>query len=70
MKGFLDKIDEYTTAYMASFFKNIKGLDPRKGLNGGSGQDGDDRPKIVSDNLKLELYQVFKTFNDKWIAGY
>ena len=69
MKGFLDKIDEYTTAYMASFFKNIKGLDPRKGLNGGSGQDGDDRPKIVSDNLKLELYQVFKTFNDKWIAG-
>ena len=29
----------------------------------------DVRPDIVADNLKLELYQVFKTMNDKWISG-
>ena len=69
METFLDNIDSYTTAYMTKFFKDLKGLDPRKGLNGGTDGDGDDRPRVVADNLKLELYQVFKTFNDKWIAG-
>ena len=29
----------------------------------------DSRPDIVADNLKLELYQVFKTMNDKWVSG-
>lgn len=29
----------------------------------------DNRPEVKSDLLKLELYQVFKTMNDKWISG-
>ena len=71
MSTFMDNIDTYTKSYMDKFFQSVKGLDPRKGLDGtgNSVGDGDDRPKIVSDNLKLELYQVFKTFNDKWISG-
>ena len=69
MRTYFDNIDSYTNAYLGKFFNSLKNIDTRKGLNGGTDQDGDDRPKVVSDNLKLELYQVFKTFNDKWIAG-
>ena len=30
----------------------------------------DGRGRIDNDDLKLETYRVFKTFNDRWIAGY
>jgi hypothetical protein len=29
----------------------------------------DDRPEVKSDDLKLELYNQFKTINDRWVSG-
>ena len=29
----------------------------------------DDRPEVKSDDIKLELYNQFKTINDRWVSG-
>lgn len=66
-------VKQTTELYTNTFLKAISKIDPFKALNESSNTTNDDsedqRPKIVADNLKLELYQVFKTFNDKWISG-
>jgi len=72
LKNQLRAMEDTTKAYTNTFFKSIAKMDPLKALDdsptGGSDTD-DERPKVIADNLKLELYQVFKTFNDKWISG-
>lgn len=72
LNTYLDNLKSYDKYYVNELFKQVAKLDPTKGLNNSNNNDGgkdDGRPKIVADNLKLELYQVFKTFNDKWISG-
>ena len=72
MSTYFDNLKSYDKYYIDEIFKQVAKLDPTKGLNNSNNNDGgkdDGRPKIVADNLKLELYQVFKTFNDKWISG-
>ena len=73
LNNILKAIKQTTELYTTTFLKAISKIDPFKSLNNQSGNFSDDsedqRPKIVADNLKLELYQVFKTFNDKWISG-
>ena len=69
----LKAMNETSDLYTNTFLTAISKIDPFKSLNESSNNidndSEDQRPKIVADNLKLELYQVFKTFNDKWISG-
>ena len=58
----------WRNVYLNNFLKEAAKIDPLGKLRGESDEDPE-RPKIEGDNLKLELYQSFKTFNDKWIAG-
>lgn len=58
----------WRNVYLNNFLKESAKIDPLGKLRGESDEDPE-RPKIDGDNLKLELYQSFKTFNDKWIAG-
>jgi|TARA_R110002153_G_scaffold54908_3_gene152689 murein DD-endopeptidase MepM/ murein hydrolase activator NlpD len=73
LTNILKAMDETSNLYTNTLLKAISKIDPFKALNESTNTAGDDdedqRPKIVADNLKLELYQVFKTFNDKWISG-
>ena len=46
---------------------DVAGVDPAKDLT--DEVKIDERPEIKADNLKLEMYQAFKTMNDKWISG-
>lgn len=54
--------------YINTLLKKAAKIDPRSKLRDKE-TNKDDRPEVVADNLKLELYQNFKTFNDKWISG-
>ena len=47
--------------------KSIKKVDPVSELK--EEAKNDETPGVKADNLKLELYQAFKTLNDKWISG-
>ena len=47
--------------------KLIKKVDPVADLK--EEAKNDETPGVKADNLKLELYQAFKTLNDKWISG-
>ena len=71
LTNILKAMDSTIKEYVNKLFKSISKVDLFKALNEtDKGNDtNDERPKIVADNLKLELYQVFKTFNDKWISG-
>jgi len=70
LTSMLTMMDNASTEYVDKLLKLMAKVNPFKSLNEEDGDDSDDeRPKIVADNLKLELYQVFKTFNDKWISG-
>tara|TARA_R110000803_G_scaffold39315_4_gene84825 strand:+ start:10057 stop:16266 length:6210 start_codon:yes stop_codon:yes gene_type:complete len=60
--------DVERNVYINNFLKEVSKIDPLGKLRGEVDEDPE-RPKIDGDNLKLELYQSFKTFNDKWIAG-
>ena len=55
--------------YVDTFLKEAAKIDPLAKLRDKQTVNGDDRPEVIADNLKLELYQSFKTFNDKWISG-
>ena len=72
LNNILSAMESTTKKYINTLFKSIAKIDPLAALDDNSSPDSDsddDRPKVVADNLKLELYQVFKTFNDKWISG-
>ena len=53
--------------YLEQLFNNLKKIEPDTKEEDAIIED--DRPLIVADNLKLELYQSFKHLNDAWIAG-
>ena len=56
-----------STQFINEVVRELKKVDAADVILENTRQDV--RPDIVADNLKLELYQVFKTINDKWIGG-
>jgi len=62
-------LSDSTKEYVNKFLKEAAKIDPLAKLRDKQSVNGDDRPEVIADNLKLELYQIFKTFNDKWISG-
>ena len=64
-------INPSSETYMAQeyfeFQSNVAAIDPAKSLN--DEVKLDERPEVKADTLKLEMYQAFKTMNDKWISG-
>lgn len=59
--------ETYLNVEYESFATDVEGVDPAKDLE--TEVKTDERPEVKADNLKLELYQAFKTMNDKWISG-
>ena len=63
--------DATSTSYLPNEYfyvqTDVAGVDPAKDLT--DEVKIDERPEIKADNLKLEMYQAFKTMNDKWISG-
>jgi hypothetical protein len=59
---------ETFNSFITEFTRKLKEFDRNKPTQEES-TNLDNRPEVKSDLLKLELYQVFKTMNDKWISG-
>jgi len=58
--------------FINSLIKNLKKLikeDPTKDTNSSEIIENDERASIDAPDVKLELYNQFKTLNDRWIAG-
>ena len=68
LTSFEKDMAEQTTYYIDTFLQESAKIDPTEDIIKRT-TSTDDRPSLDADSIKLELYQVFKTFNDKWIAG-
>jgi len=63
-----DSNSETFNSFITEFTNKLNEFDRSKPAQEDS-TNLDNRPEVKSDLLKLELYQVFKTMNDKWISG-
>ena len=68
IKTIIEKFEnDNVTQFINQVVKDLKKVDAADVILENTREDT--RPDIIADNLKLELYQVFKTMNDKWISG-
>ena len=64
----LESLNTNQEEYINSILKQVKGkIKKEKDLS--TLKTPDDRQKVEADDLKLDLYNGFKTMNDRWISG-